>query len=154
MPPDAATMLHRARHLRNNATDAERALWHALQSYGPRFTRQLRIDHYIADVACRRARLIVELDGSQHVDSAYDANRTKALEARGWRVIRFWNNEVMTNVEGVVEAILAAATPRLPPDETFATISPRDGRDRKPRSRGKKEEEEPPPTPPASAEGE
>ena len=144
---------HRARHLRNNATDAERTLWHALQSYRPRFTRQLHIDQYIADFACRRARVIIELDGSQHVDSVYDANRTKALEERGWRVIRFWNNEVMTNTEGVVETILAAATPRLPFDETFAAISPRVGRDRKPRSRGKKEEE-PPPTPPRSRGGE
>ena len=135
MTPDAATMLHRARRLRNNPTPEEVKLWHVLQRVRPRFTRQLKIGSYIADFACRRARLIVELDGSQHVDNAYDAARTADLEANNWRVIRFWNNDVMSNVEGVVEAIIEAATPRLPESEMFTFIAPRTNRERKPRTR-------------------
>ena len=135
MPPDAATMLHRARRLRNNPTPEEVKLWHVLSPIRPRFTRQLAIGRYIADVACRRARLIIELDGSQHVDNAYDAARTADLEASGWHVIRFWNNDVMTKVEGVVLAIVEAASPRLPEGEAFEFIAPRTNRESKPRSR-------------------
>ncbi len=135
MPPDAATMLHRARRLRNNPTPEEIKLWHVLQWVRPRFTRQLKIGPYIADFACRRARLIVELDGSQHVNNADDATRTAHLEASGWRVIRFWNYEVMTNVDGVVEAIIEAGNLRLPEGETFEFIEPRTNRERKPRTR-------------------
>jgi very-short-patch-repair endonuclease len=140
MIPDAAKMLHRARHLRNNPTPEEVKLWHVLQWVRPRFTRQLKIGPYVADVACRRARLIVELDGSQHVDNVDDAKRTADLEADGWRVIRFWNNDVMTNVEGVTDAIIEVATPRLPEGEMFHSIEPRINRERKPRTRLPKEE--------------
>lgn len=135
MPPDAATMLHRARHLRNNPTPAELKLWHVLSAIRPRFTRQLKIGPYIADFACRRARVIVELDGSQHVDNAHDAARTANLEANNWRVIRFWNNEVMSNVEGIVEAIIEAASQRLPEGERCEFIAPRTNRERNPRTR-------------------
>ena len=128
-------MLHRARHLRNNPTTEEVKLWHVLSAIRPRFTRQLKIGPYIADFACRRARLIVELDGSQHVDNPDDAARTANLKADGWRVIRFWNNDLNTNVEGVVEAIIEAATPRLPESEMFTFIAPRTTRARKPRTR-------------------
>jgi very-short-patch-repair endonuclease len=135
MLPDAATMLHRARRLRNNPTPEEVKLWNVLSAIRPRFTRQLQIGPYIADFACRRARLIVELDGSQHVNNADDAARTAALEANGWRVIRFWNNDVNANIEGVAEAIIEAATPRLPESEMFTFIAPRTNRERKPRTR-------------------
>jgi very-short-patch-repair endonuclease len=135
MIPDAATMLHRARRLRNNPTPEEIKLWHVLSAIRPRFTRQLKIGPYIADFACRRARLVVELDGSQHVDNAKDAARTAALEADGWRVIRFWNKDVSTNVMGVAEAIVEAGNLRLPEGEAFKAIAPRTNRERKPRTR-------------------
>jgi very-short-patch-repair endonuclease len=140
MPPDAATMLHRARHLRNNPTPEEIKLWHVLSAIRPRFTRQLQIGPYIADFACRRARLIIELDGSQHVDNVDDDKRTADLEAKGWRVFRFWNIDVNANVEGVAEAIFDAGNPRLPEGEMFHSIEPRTNRIRKPRSRLPKEE--------------
>ncbi len=75
---------------------------------GAKFRRQMPIDRYFADFACLEARLIVELDGSQHMEAqaAYDAERTRALEAAGWFVMRFWNNDVIENIEGVAEAIL------------------------------------------------
>jgi len=99
----------RARELRNNATPQERKLWSLLSRYRPKFTRQLSNKPFVADLACRQAKLIVELDGSQHVDSAYDVERTAALEAKGWTVIRFWNSEVDENADGVAEAILLKA---------------------------------------------
>ena len=101
----------RARDLRAASTDVEHKLWSVLrnrQLAGAKFRRQLPIDRYFADFACLEARLIVELDGSQHMEAqAYDAERTRALEAAGWFVMRFWNNEVIDNIQGVAEAILA-----------------------------------------------
>ncbi|HEY1604699.1 MAG TPA: DUF559 domain-containing protein [Allosphingosinicella sp.] len=89
----------RARALRNEATPQERVLWALLSRYRPKFTRQLSIPPYIADLACRRARLIVEIDGSQHLDPEEDADRTQFLESEGWTIIRFWNSEVNDNPE-------------------------------------------------------
>ena len=77
-----------ARSLRTNATEAERLLWPFLSPYRPRFTRQHVIGNYIVDFACRSAKLAVELDGSQHVESLADEERTAELEALGWKVIR------------------------------------------------------------------
>jgi len=106
--PDHLTS--RARALRNGSTDAERAVWHRISRYRPRFTRQLVIAPYIVDLACRSAKLAVEFDGSQHIEAhSYDARRAAFLAERGWSVIRFWNNEVRDNLDGVVEAILAKA---------------------------------------------
>jgi very-short-patch-repair endonuclease len=83
------------RHLRNR------------QLEGVRFNRQVPVGPYICDFVARTAKLIVELDGSQHAEAAdYDLARTRFLDARGYRVIRFWNNEVLQNIEGVVGAIL------------------------------------------------
>ena len=96
----------RARALRNDATPQERVIWRLLSRYRPKFTRQLSIDPYTADLACREAKLIVELDGSQHIDSKTDEARTRFLAAYGWTVIRFWNSEVDENPDGVAEAIL------------------------------------------------
>jgi very-short-patch-repair endonuclease len=78
----------------------------------PRFTRQLVIGNFIADFACRSLKLVVELDGSQHVDSARDAKRTATLEAGRWQVLRFWNGDVRGNVEGVMTAIGEAIVER------------------------------------------
>ena len=102
----------RSRELRNNATDAERALWKHLRSrqlLGIRFNRQVPIGPFICDCVARSAKLIIELDGGQHGDRVdEDTRRTRFLEAQGYRVIRFWNNDVLTNIEGVMVLIEAA----------------------------------------------
>ena len=139
-----------ARALRNNATPEERALWRVLSAFRPRFTRQLRVGPYVADLACRKARVVVELDGSQHAGSRSDTRRTQDLEADGWKVVRFWNSEVNSNLEGVVSAIRETVEARLPPGDVFEAQPSRAGRMRTPRGRKKV----PPPTPPASAGGE
>jgi very-short-patch-repair endonuclease len=92
-------------------TDAERRLWTALRDRrlaGYRFRRQHPIGRFIVDFACTRHRLVVELDGGQHADNAADVHRTGFLEREGWRVVRFWNNDVLGNTEGVIETVLAA----------------------------------------------
>ena len=98
-----------ARSLRRNATDAELLLWRHLRARrlaGWKFRRQVVISPYIADFICLEARLIVEADGGQHMDNATpDAKRTVFLESRGYRVIRFWNHEILGNIEGVLEQI-------------------------------------------------
>jgi very-short-patch-repair endonuclease len=104
-----AQLTANARALRADATEAERTLWRLLSRYRPKFTRQLPVGPYVADLACRRARLLVELDGSQHIDSSYDEVRTRFLEAAGWTVLRFWNSEVAENPDGVAQAILLRA---------------------------------------------
>jgi len=92
----------RARELRQDSTDAERRLWSALRDRrlrGYRFRRQHPIGEFIVDFACTRHRLVVEADGGQHSDNEADGSRTAWLEAEGWRVMRFWNNEVLANTE-------------------------------------------------------
>ena len=119
-----------ARRLRREATDAERRLWSALRDRrleGYRFRRQYPIAPFIADFACTRHRLIVEADGGQHDGSETDLRRTAWLENQGWRVLRFWNNDVLTNTEGVVETILrelAATDPHPPTPAAWAPPSP------------------------------
>ena len=98
----------RARELRRNMTDAERALWRRLrmrQLAGQRFRRQQPIGDYIVDFACPAARLVVEVDGGQHAEEERDAARTRWLESRGYRVLRFWNNEVLGQIDGVLAVI-------------------------------------------------
>jgi BirA family biotin operon repressor/biotin-[acetyl-CoA-carboxylase] ligase len=96
-----------ARRLRRNSTDAERLLWSRIRSRqrGAKFIRQFPIGPYVADFACRSARLAIELDGGQHND-ATDGPRTATIEAHGYRVIRFWINELLENLEGVVMAVV------------------------------------------------
>lgn len=98
-----------AQDLRANPTEAERRLWQRLRSrqLGVAFTRQCPIDGFVVDFACRRMKLAIELDGGQHADNPADALRTARIEAYGYRVIRFWNNEVLHNTDGVITAILA-----------------------------------------------
>ena len=96
-----------ARRLRNEPSDAERRLWshlRASQFGGVKFTRQCPIGDFVADFACRSLRLAIELDGGQHSVET-DAPRTQVIEAHGYRVIRFWNNDVLANTEGVLQVI-------------------------------------------------
>ncbi|MFC3712236.1 endonuclease domain-containing protein [Sphingoaurantiacus capsulatus] len=105
-----------AARLRREATDAERRFWRAVrnrQLAGLKFRRQVSLGPYVADFACVEGGLIVELDGSQHADAVeYDERRTRYLEAQGYRVIRFSNIDALTNLEGVLEMVLAAAGQR------------------------------------------
>lgn len=97
-----------ARKLRADSTDAERILWRALRERLPdyKFRRQHPIGNRIADFACPEKKLVIELDGSQHADeTSADEKRTAELAAHGYRVIRFWNNEVMRNLTDVLESI-------------------------------------------------
>ena len=111
----------RARALRKSTTEAERVLWRSLRQFkqaGVHFRRQVPIGYYVADFACHRAKVVVELDGSQHgTDDAvdYDSARTAFLESRGYRVMRFWNGEVLTDHARVTEFILAECESRLSP---------------------------------------
>jgi very-short-patch-repair endonuclease len=99
----------RARQLRHNQTDAEKKLWARLRSgrfSALRFRRQFPIGNFIADFACPKSRLVIELDGAQHLDrTAQDAWRTKLIEQHGYKVIRFWDSEVLTDTTGVLERI-------------------------------------------------
>ena len=123
-----------ARALRTNATLAERRLWRLISRYRPAFTRQLVIGPYIADFACREARLVVELDGGQHCGSAHDQTRDAFLTAEGWRVLRIWNNDFRASPEGAVDLIMSAAAEKL--GGTHPQPLPgREGRTRKPRTR-------------------
>ena len=114
MPRIPPRMTANARELRRSATDAERKLLALLSTQKPRFTRQLVVGPYILDLACRRAKLAVELDGGQHAGAgAYDAARTAYLEGLGWRVLRFWNSDVTDNADGVGEAVRLAVRERI-----------------------------------------
>ena len=101
---------YHARQLRRDSTEAERVLWELLRNRqlgGHKFRRQTPIGPFFVDFVCMESRLIVELDGSQHQQQAqYDAERTQALESEGFRVKRFWNSEILTDLESVADSIL------------------------------------------------
>jgi len=100
-----------ARKLRKASTDVEAQLWQCLRSRqleGAKFVRQFPIGPYVADFACRAARLVIEIDGGQHSGSTADAERTRLIEAHGLTVLRYWNNDVIENLGGVLEDIRAA----------------------------------------------
>ena len=112
----------KAQQLRSTATDAEKKLWTHLsrrQLNGFKFSRQMPVGPYICDFMCREARLVVELDGGQHDERAgYDAARTEYIEASGYRLIRFWNTDVLSNIDHVLTAIgeaLGTPPPPAPP---------------------------------------
>ncbi|SRR6266568_2844659 len=109
----------RARELRGNPTEAEKHLWSKLrlrQVNGHRFRRQVPIGPYVADFACLARRLIIEVDGGQHADRAtQDDARTAWLERQGFYILRFWNNEVLGNIEGVFDTICAHLASEIPP---------------------------------------
>ena len=104
-------IMHQAGELRKELTPAERKLWAYLRGdkLGVNFRRQHAVGNYIPDFCSPKAKLIIELDGSQHLDQEeYDKERTEYLESQGYKVIRFWNNDVMNNLEGVILAIIYA----------------------------------------------
>jgi len=101
-------------------TDAERRLWRELRAGGlnAKWRRQQPMGNYIADFVCQQARLIVEVDGGQHCESEADERRTAWLESLGYRVLRFWNNEVLENIDGVLMRITQALTAAPSPTPT------------------------------------
>ncbi|MEL6059854.1 MULTISPECIES: endonuclease domain-containing protein [unclassified Methylobacterium] len=102
------------RGLRESQTEAERRLWYRLRDRRLadfKFVRQESVGRYVADFCCRDARLIIELDGGQHADSEHDRVRDAWLTAQGYRILRFWNAEVVNNIVGVLDTILAALSP-------------------------------------------
>jgi very-short-patch-repair endonuclease len=123
--------MHVVRALRRDATDAEHRLWKQIrtkQMGGWKFRRQHGVGRYIVDFACMEAGLIIEIDGGQHTSSK-DAARTTWLEAQGLTAVRFWNDEVLRNTEGVVSQIsdfLARARPSSNPSLGGRGISARD----------------------------
>jgi very-short-patch-repair endonuclease len=107
----------RARRLRRSSTAAELRLWNRLRSRalgGYKFVRQEPIGPYVVDFICRERRLVVEVDGGQHAESVRDVVRDQWLAEHRYRVLRFWNNDVIGNIEGVLESI-AAAVAEAPP---------------------------------------
>ena len=100
-----------ARRLRTDQTDAETVLWNRIRNRqidGHKFVRQQPIGNYVCDFVCRERLLIIEVDGGQHNESAADAIRDRRLNEAGYRVLRFWNNDVLGNIDGVLEMIQAA----------------------------------------------
>jgi len=99
-----------ARKLRSNATDAERKLWSAIKNRklgGFKFRRQAPIGKYVVDFVCHEKSLVIEVDGSQHIEkSEADAQRTAWLGVQGFRVIRFWNDQVLKETDAVLKEIL------------------------------------------------
>jgi very-short-patch-repair endonuclease len=106
-----------ARRLRSNQTDAETVLWKHVRNRqvdGFKFVRQEPIGGYVCDFVCRDRRLVVEVDGGQHNGSAADVVRDECLSAQGYRILRFWNNDVLGNLEGVLSMIQTALVEAAP----------------------------------------
>jgi very-short-patch-repair endonuclease len=106
----APTQRELARQMRGAPTEAERKLWWPLRqrlgTAGTHFRRQVLINRYIVDFACHTKRVIIEVDGGQHAtQSVADAGRTSVLEANGYRVLRYWNNDILNNIDGVLKDI-------------------------------------------------
>jgi very-short-patch-repair endonuclease len=105
------------KHLRKVSTDAEAALWQRLRLRslnGFKFVGQEPIGPYTVDFICREARVVIEIDGGQHADNPHDVIRDRWLTGHNYRVMRFWNNEVLTNMMGVLE-VVATALAETPP---------------------------------------
>jgi very-short-patch-repair endonuclease len=104
-----------ARALRCQSTDAEQRLWYRLRDRrlaGHKFRRQFPIGSYVVDFACLERKVVIELDGGQHIEqAAYDQERTRFLTAQGYRVLRFWNDEVLKELEAVLSVIGAELHP-------------------------------------------
>lgn len=136
-------ILLNARRLRHDETSAEIRLWQQLRGrrlIGFKFVRQLPVGHYIADFACRDFKLIVEVDGATHgdvADIAYDARRTEVLQAEGWTMMRFWNEDIFNSLNAVCDAIVIAlekledkSVPNVPHPRFADPLPPEGGRGR------------------------
>lgn len=125
--------LSRARKLRQQMTDAEGRLWYLLRAHrfgGVKFNRQALIGRYIVDFVCFGRKLIIEVDGGQHADNPSDRRRDEWLRGEGFRVLRFWNNDVLKNTQGVLEVIslaLAETANSPSPDSLRSPPSPTRG---------------------------
>ena len=126
MPHRAISDRHRsrARSLRRDMTDAETKIWQRLRAHrfmGLSFRRQLPVGPYVVDFVCLEARLIIEIDGGQHASNqaAYDTKRDAWLRSEGFRILRFWNNDVLKNLRGVLERIAEALQDSPPPSLTL-----------------------------------
>ena len=110
-------LIKHAQVLRKNMTDAERLLWSRIRAkqLGVKFRRQQSIEKFIVDFVCFENKLVIEVDGGQHYDSKIDSARDKWLKENGFEVLRFWNNDVLGNIEGVVEVIRREITLPLIP---------------------------------------
>lgn len=132
--PPGYRKLTRARELRREMTPQEKLLWGQLRGRrfeGFKFRRQMWLAGYIADFACPTARVIVEADGSQHAENVeYDAERERAFASLGWRTLRFWNNEITENLEGVLTLIANALPSPSRPASPPACPSPLQGEGR------------------------
>jgi very-short-patch-repair endonuclease len=109
-----------AHRMRTQPTDAERVLWrrlrHDIELLGSHFRRQVSIGPFVVDFASRKAKIVIELDGGQHDwQQERDATRSRHIEAAGYRVLRFWNNEVFENLDGVLSEIQSVLTPTPDP---------------------------------------
>jgi very-short-patch-repair endonuclease len=122
-----------ARRMRAQPTDAERVLWqrlrHDIALIGSHFRRQAPIGPFIVDFASRKAKLVIELDGGQHdMQRAADDARTRQIEARGYRVLRFWNHDVLGNLDGVLSEIQSVLPPTPDPSPQCACAASARGR--------------------------
>ena len=107
-----------ARRLRRDSTSVELRLWNRLRSRsidGYKFVRQEPIGRYVVDFVCRDRRLIIEVDGGQHADNMRDQTRDQWLREHNYRILRFWNNDIMNNMDGVLETIAGALQTEAPP---------------------------------------
>jgi very-short-patch-repair endonuclease len=104
----------RAKELRRDQTDAEKRIWEKIRNshLGMKFRRQAPVGPYVADFLCNDLKLVVEIDGGQHAESKKDEIRTKYLQGLGYHVVRFWNDEVMDNIEGVVDTLASVIEDR------------------------------------------
>ena len=123
------TISPHAAPMRRQQTDAESALWAQLRARrlgGYKFRRQWTLGPYIADFCCLESRLIVEADGGQHTPEA-DRDRTDYLRARGFRILRFWNNDVLTNMDGVLTTVVGALREAVKEEDPHPGPLPRAG---------------------------
>ncbi|MFZ2525810.1 MAG: endonuclease domain-containing protein [Candidatus Ferrigenium altingense] len=118
------SLLDNAKSLRRNLTDAEQKLWYHLRAHrfmGRKFKRQKPIGRYVVDFVCLEEKLVIELDGGQHAENIeYDKARDSWLRSEGYTVLRFWNNELMNEMEGVLEQIRLALSNEAVHSETLS----------------------------------
>jgi very-short-patch-repair endonuclease len=122
---DKSRLRQYAKNLRKQSTDTEQHLWYYLRAnrLGFKFKRQVPLGAYIVDFVCFEKHLVVELDGGQHLNNQiYDENRSDWLKAHGFKVLRFWNNEVLQQTASVIDVILNTLTENNPSQSTLKPV--------------------------------